>query len=64
IKNLEDDILVTAPSHMKMRWTIEIRHATGWPVLLVDDNRLVGVVGDSEIYDGILRQASLGSDTG
>ncbi len=64
IKNLEDDILVTAPSHMKMRWTIEIRHATGWPVLLEEDNRLVGVVGDSEIYDGILRQTSLGSDTG
>ena len=25
---------------MKMRWNIEIRHHTGWPVLLVEENRL------------------------
>jgi glycine betaine/proline transport system ATP-binding protein len=62
IENLEDDVLVTAPSSMKMRWNIEIRHHTGWPVLLVEENRLVGVVGDSEIYGGILRQTSFGKD--
>lgn len=62
IENLGDDVLVTAPSSMKMRWNIEIRHHTGWPVLLVDVDRLVGVVGDSEIYGGILRQTNFGKE--
>ena len=62
IENLGDDVLVTAPSSMKMRWNIEIRHHTGWPILLVEENRLVGVVGDSEIYGGILRQTGFGKD--
>lgn len=62
IENLGDDVLVTAPASMKMRWTIEIRHHTGWPVLLVEEGRLVGVVGDSEIYGGILRQTNFGKE--
>ena len=62
IENLGDDVLVTAPANMKMRWNIEIRHHTGWPVLLVEDNRLLGVVGDSEIYGGILRQTNFGKE--
>lgn len=62
IENLGDDVLVTAPSNMKMRWNIEIRHHTGWPVLLVDAGKLVGVVGDSEIYGGILRQTAFGKE--
>ncbi len=62
IKNLGDDALVTAPSNMKMRWNIEIRHHTGWPVLLVEEDKLVGVVGDNEIYSGILRQTSFAKE--
>ena len=62
IENLGDDVLVTAPASMKMRWNIEIRHRTGWPVLLVNEDRLVGVVGDSEIYGGILRQTGFGKE--
>ena len=62
IEDLGDDVLVTAPSSMKMRWNIEIRHHTGWPILLVEEGRLVGVVGDSEIYAGILRQTGFGKD--
>ena len=46
IEALGDNVLVTAPASMKMRWNIEIRHRTGWPVLLVEEGRLVGVVGD------------------
>ena len=59
---LGDDVLVKAPASMKMRWNIEIRHHTGWPVLMVEDNRLIGVVGDDEIYGGILRQTSFGKE--
>ncbi len=62
IKKLGDDVLVTAPSNMKMRWNIEIRHHTGWPVLLVEEDKLVGVVGDNEIYSGILRQTSFAKE--
>jgi glycine betaine/proline transport system ATP-binding protein len=62
VANLGNDVLVTAPASMKMRWNIEIRHQTGWPVLLVEQGRLVGVVGDSEIYGGILRQTSFGKE--
>jgi glycine betaine/proline transport system ATP-binding protein len=62
VENLGNDVLVTAPASMKMRWNIEIRHQTGWPVLLVEQGRLVGVVGDSEIYGGILRQTSFGKE--
>ena len=58
IENLGDDVLVTASPDMKMRWNIEVRHQTGWPVLLIEQDRMVGIVGDREIYGGILRQTS------
>ena len=44
---------------MSMRATIELRQASGHPVALVEDGRLVGVCGDEEIYRGILRQTGL-----
>jgi len=51
--------LITAPTDMSMRATIELRQASGHPVALVEDGRLVGVCGDEEIYRGILRQTGL-----
>jgi glycine betaine/proline transport system ATP-binding protein len=57
---LDQDVLAAAPAAMKMKRAIEIRHHTGWPILLMDGGKLVGVVGDQEIYSGILRQTSLG----
>lgn len=62
VENLGDNVLVSASSNMKMRWNIEIRHHTGWPVLLLEAGKLVGVVGDSEIYSGILRQTDFSKD--
>jgi glycine betaine/proline transport system ATP-binding protein len=44
---------------MSMRVAIELRQATGHPVALVEDGKLVGVCGDEEIYAGILRQSSV-----
>jgi glycine betaine/proline transport system ATP-binding protein len=38
-----------------MERIIAIRHATGRPVILCDGQRFVGVVGDDEIYRGMLR---------
>ena len=59
IENLGSDVLVAASPTMKMRWNIEVRHQTGWPVLQVEQNKLVGIVGDTEIYGGILRQTNI-----
>ncbi len=55
-----DGMLISAPPSLSMRRAIEIRKATGCPVVLSDAGRMLGVVGDEEIYQGILRQASLG----
>ncbi len=49
--------MVTAPAAMSMRTAIELRRASGIPVAVLEDGRLVGVCGDEEIYRGILRQA-------
>ncbi len=54
-----DVALITAPMNMSMRAAIELRQASGHPVALVEEGRLVGVCGDEEIYRGILRQTRL-----
>ena len=54
-----DVALLTAPTDLSMRAAIELRQASGHPVALVEDERLVGVCGDEEIYRGILRQTGL-----
>jgi len=57
IAALPTTALITAPCDMSMRVAIELRQATGHPVALVEDGKLVGVCGDEEIYAGILRQS-------
>ncbi|WP_322096463.1 choline ABC transporter ATP-binding protein [Pelagibius marinus] len=59
IAALPSTALITAPCDMSMRVAIELRQATGQPVALVEDGKLVGVCGDEEIYAGILRQSSV-----
>lgn len=51
--------VVTAPADISMRVAIEIRHATGNPIAMVDEERLIGVIGDDEIYRGMLRQTGI-----
>ncbi len=51
---LDGETCCAAPPELPMRRAIEIRHRTGRPVLLVAEGRLVGVVGDAEIYRGLL----------
>ena len=50
--------ICAAPTDLRMRTAIEIRHRTGRPVLMVEDGRLMGVIGDEEIYRGLLSQRS------
>lgn len=51
--------MITAPTDMSMHAAIRLRQASGHPVALVEDGKLVGVCGDEEIYRGILRQSEL-----
>ncbi len=55
--------ICAAPTDLRMRTAIEIRHRTGRPVLMVEDGRLIGVIGDEEIYRGLVgrRGSSAGS---
>ena len=53
------DMVVLAPSDIKLRTALELRHQTGNPVALVEDGRLIGAIGDDEIYRGILRQTGI-----
>lgn len=50
--------LVVAHPQLVMERIIAIRHATGRPVILCDGQRFVGVVGDDEIYRGMLRPSA------
>ena len=56
---LQRDVVVTAPPDIKLRTALEIRHKTGNPLALVEDGKLIGVIGDDEIYRGILRQTGI-----
>jgi glycine betaine/proline transport system ATP-binding protein len=49
-------LAVVAPD-APMRDIIEARRHTGLPVLLADGGELVGMVGDEEIYSGLLHRA-------
>ena len=53
------DAVIMAPVEIKLREALEIRHKTGNPLALVEDGRLIGVIGDDEIYRGILRQTGV-----
>lgn len=56
---MKPNVIFSAPINLKMRWNIEARYHTGAPVLLIDDGKLTGIIGDDEIYRGILRQTNL-----
>src|ERR687892_620397 len=56
---LDRDVVVMAPPEIKLRTALEIRHRTGNPLALVADGKLIGVIGDDEIYGGILRQTAI-----
>ncbi|SMF53875.1 glycine betaine/proline transport system ATP-binding protein [Tistlia consotensis] len=56
--DLPEGAFVVAPLDLSMRAAIELRQATGHPVILTEGGRAVGVCGDEEIYRGILRQSA------
>lgn len=54
-----ENAYITAPPKTLLRDLIRIRHATGRPAIILQDDRVVGVVGGNEIYEGMLRQNTL-----
>lgn len=58
LAGLPQGALVVAPVDLSMRAAIELRQATGHPVVLTEAGRAVGVCGDEEIYRGILGQSA------
>ena len=59
LATVDRDVVVTASPEIKLKTALEIRHKTGNPLALVADGKLIGVIGDDEIYRGILRQTGL-----
>ena len=60
---LAADTICAATPDLRMRVAIELRHRTGRPVLMVEDGRLVGVIGDDEIYRGLMGPGAPGAHT-
>ena len=58
---LDGDTICAATPDLRMRAAIELRHCTGRPVLLMEDARMVGVIGDDEIYRGLMSQGATGA---
>ena len=52
---LDGRSIAMANPDMLLEQIIHIRHATGRPVLMCEAGRFVGVVGDEEIYRGMLQ---------
>jgi glycine betaine/proline transport system ATP-binding protein len=50
--------VIVAPVDLKMRAAIELRRASGNPIILVDQlGRMAGLCGDDEIYRALLQRA-------
>lgn len=50
---------ITASPKTLLKDLIRIRHATGRPAILMTDDKVIGIVGGDEIYEGMLRQNTL-----
>ena len=62
---LAPNVVVTGDVQSSMRTAIAVRQATLRPLVLLDEaGRLLGVVGEHEIYRGMLRQTELAKGTG
>lgn len=56
IEGIEYNQFVTAPADIMLKDVIEIRRRSGSPVLFVEEGKLIGMIGDDEIFEGFLNQ--------
>ncbi|OEF28126.1 choline ABC transporter ATP-binding protein [Vibrio rumoiensis] len=54
LEDIDDSMLITANPEISMRDAIELKNRTAHPVLMVDNNHLVGMLSDSEFYNALL----------
>ncbi|KJY82705.1 ABC transporter ATP-binding protein [Vibrio galatheae] len=54
IGDINGSTVVQASPEIGMREAIELKQRTNQPILLVEDNQLVGVLTDNELYDALL----------
>jgi glycine betaine/proline transport system ATP-binding protein len=63
IEALAEGLLVMAAPDVSMRLAIEIKYKTGLPVLLTENDKLVGVLLDKDFYHALLgKHFTVGSD--
>ncbi|MGQ9370314.1 choline ABC transporter ATP-binding protein [Azospirillum sp. A39] len=58
VQGLPRRTVVTAPPDITMREAMEIRRHTGAPIVVRCDGKVVGVIGNKELYEGILGRAA------
>ncbi|EKV30085.1 L-proline glycine betaine ABC transport system permease protein ProV [Caenispirillum salinarum AK4] len=58
---LAEGTVVTAPADITLREAMEIRRATAAPLVVEEDGRAVGVLGNKELYAAVLGEPAAGS---
>lgn len=51
---IHDSTLVTASPNISMRDAIQLKKLSDYPILLVEDGQLIGLLNDSEFYNALL----------
>ncbi len=54
LDDVEANSLVQVNPNIRMREAIELKQRSNQPLLMVEDNKLVGVLSDHELYDALL----------
>ncbi|SJN58925.1 Glycine betaine/L-proline transport ATP-binding protein ProV [Vibrio ruber DSM 16370] len=54
IASLDKHTIILASPDIEMRDAIEIRYHTGYPIILVEDDQLVGILNDDNFYHALL----------
>ncbi|MHC6528892.1 MULTISPECIES: choline ABC transporter ATP-binding protein [unclassified Vibrio] len=54
LEDINSDMLLAATPDIDMRDAIELKHRSGHPILLVENQQLVGVLDDSDFYNALL----------
>ncbi len=54
LDDVKENSLVQVSPDISMREAIELKQRTNQPLLMVEDNKLVGVLSDNELYDALL----------
>ncbi|MBE3751736.1 choline ABC transporter ATP-binding protein [Vibrio parahaemolyticus] len=54
LDDVESNSLVQVSPNISMRDAIELKQRSNQPLLMVEDNKLVGVLSDHELYDALL----------